>query len=201
MDGKSPLLWVWWKQDVTALPLTEAEYIAVSSFAQNARWFRRILAFIGKPKIVPYVWTDDRGAAVLSNNLDFHKRTKHIRRRHSFLTECVGEGDLEFRWIMGEENPADMLTKPVPAAHFFKLMGLPGMISTIPLKQTLSSNIRSGRSITTVPQPFPLGQGNTATTGSTTLASTAIRTKPVGTTLTSAPGGSQTKKFLISASK
>ena len=66
----------------------------------------------------------------MAYNPDFHKRTKHIRRRHHFVRECAEEGDLTVHWIPGDENPADMLTKPVTGARLQELRELAGMTMT-----------------------------------------------------------------------
>lgn len=131
MDGQSPLSWTARKQDVTTLSSTEAEYIALSSAAQDALWFTKVMEFIGISH-TPTVFTDNEGAATLSENPDFHCRTKHIRRRHHFVRECVENGELMVKWIPGEQNPADMLTKPVTGTRLTALKRLTGMIFGMP---------------------------------------------------------------------
>ena len=126
MCGRSPLGWTARKQDVTTLSSTEAEYIALGVGAQDAMWLWKILGFLNRP-IVPRVWTDNHGASTLAYNPDFHKRTKHIRRRHHFVRECAEEGDITVHWIPGDENPADMLTKPLTGKRLSSLKTLAGM--------------------------------------------------------------------------
>ena len=130
MSGNSPISWTSRKQDVTTLSSTEAEYIALGSGAQDAMWLRKILEFLEVPT-VPRVWTDNRGASTLSYNPDFHKRTKHIRRRHHFVRECAEEGDITVHWVSGDKNPADMLTKPVPGPRLTTLKHQAGMTAGI----------------------------------------------------------------------
>ena len=114
MASPSPISWVSRKQDVTTLSSTEAEYIALGVGAQDALWISKILAFLCNP-VTPRVWSDNQGASTLSYNPDFQKRTKHIRRRHHFVRECVTEGDITVHWVPGESNPADMLTTALSA--------------------------------------------------------------------------------------
>ena len=80
-------------------------------------------------ELVPTVYNDNLGASTLAEYPDFHRRTKHIRRRHHFATECVEEGDIIVAWIRGESNPADMLSKPVTRMRFTALKRLIGMNS------------------------------------------------------------------------
>ena len=130
MYGRSPLGWTARKQDITTLSSTEAKYIALGVGAQDAMWFGKILEFLKYRSTVPRVWTDNHGASTLAYNPDFHKRTKHIRWRHHFARECVEEGDITVHWVPGDENPADMLTKPVTGKKLAALKVLAGMRMT-----------------------------------------------------------------------
>ena len=60
-------------------------------------------------------------------NPDFHKRTRNIRRRHHFAWECAEEVDITVHWVPGEENPADILTKPVAGSRLPTLRHQAGM--------------------------------------------------------------------------
>lgn len=97
-------------QDVTSLSSTEAGYNSFGIGARDAMWIHKILEFLRQP-VIPRVWTNNWGASTLSVNSDFHKHTKHIRRRHHFVLEGVEKKDIAVHWVRGEHNPADMLTK------------------------------------------------------------------------------------------
>ena len=127
-NGNTPIAWTARKQDVTVLSSTEAEYIALGTGCQDALWIRKVLQFLWpNDPPTPIVYNDNQGAATLSEYPDFHRRTKHIRRRHHFARECVQEGDLVVQWISGERNPADLLTKPIVGTRFTELKRLAGM--------------------------------------------------------------------------
>ena len=126
MSGSSPITWTSRQQDVTTLSSTDAEYIALVSGPQDTMWLRKILEFLEVP-CVPRVWTDNRGASTLSYNPDFHRRTKHIRRRHHFVRECAENGAITVHWVPGDENRADMLTKPVAGPRLATLRRQAGM--------------------------------------------------------------------------
>ncbi|GKE87430.1 hypothetical protein Tco_1564905 [Tanacetum coccineum] len=49
----------------------------------------------------------------LAKNLVFHGQTKHIKIRYHYIRELVSEGTLYLKKILGEKNPANMLTKVV----------------------------------------------------------------------------------------
>jgi len=75
--GMSPVSWASRKQDVVTLSSTEAEYIALSMGVQDELWLQKVLEFLGEVR-TPRIWTDNRGASILTENPDFHRRTKHI---------------------------------------------------------------------------------------------------------------------------
>jgi len=110
--GNSLISWAARKQDVTTLSSTKTEYITLGAGAQDGIWMAKVMDFLNKPDI-SRVWTDNREASTLSYNLDFHRRMKHIWRRHHFVREYVDDGDISVHWVLEENNPADMLTKPV----------------------------------------------------------------------------------------
>ena len=72
---------------------------------------------------------DNQGARDLAYNPEHHERTKHIERRHFFVRECVENHKLTVPFVRTDDNLADFLTKPLPAARFFalrdKIMNVP----------------------------------------------------------------------------
>jgi len=46
----------------------------------------------------------------------FHERAKHIDVRYHFIRGVIAQGDVKICKISTHNNPADMLTKPVPGA-------------------------------------------------------------------------------------
>ena len=93
---------------------------------QDGMWVRKVMHFLGEDR-TPRVWTDNKGASTLTENPDFHRRTKHIRRRHHFIRECAAEGRVTVHWVPGHENPADILTKVVTGPRLTELKSILGM--------------------------------------------------------------------------
>lgn len=112
-SGNAPLCWVSRQQDIVTLSMTEAEYIAAATAAQEALWAGWLIEEALQFKIPPTLYIDSEGARKLANNPSIHRRTKHINRRYHFLRERVEQGEIILKWISGKENQADMLTKRI----------------------------------------------------------------------------------------
>jgi len=74
---------------------------------------------LASPKSEEMVWS-------LSYNPDLHKRTKAHTATSPLSPGMRREGRYQVR--LGEENPADMLTKPVTGARLTALKRLAGMM-------------------------------------------------------------------------
>ena len=110
------------KQDCVALSSCEAEIVALSECAKDAVYYRKKLMGID-PKYVlepTSISTDNKGAHDLSYNPEFHKRSKHIQRRHFYVRDVVEDHELVVPLIKTDDNPADFFTKSVTSDKFFK---------------------------------------------------------------------------------
>jgi hypothetical protein len=66
---------------------------------------------------------DNTSAISVAKNLVFHKRMRHLNRRHHFLRDHVEKGDLEMRHIDTERQLTDIFTKLFDASRFADLGG------------------------------------------------------------------------------
>jgi hypothetical protein len=64
---------------------------------------------------------DNTSAISIAKNLDFHKRMRHLERRHHFLRYHVEKGDIEMRYIDIKRQLADIFTKPLDSSRFAAL--------------------------------------------------------------------------------
>ena len=55
------------------------------------------------------------------------ERTKHIDVRYHYIRDVVAEGKLKVCKISTHDNPADMMSKPVPTNKFELCSGLVGI--------------------------------------------------------------------------
>ena len=60
------------------------------------------------------VFEDNTGAIEIAKNHKFRPRTKHINVRLHHFRDYVARGDISIHKIDTKEQPADMLTKPLP---------------------------------------------------------------------------------------
>lgn len=64
------------------------------------------------------LWCDNVSAIALSMNPVFHSRTKHIKVDYYYVREKVLCKDLCVRFVSGEDNLANVFTKPLTTLLF-----------------------------------------------------------------------------------
>lgn len=128
----APISWASQRQRTVSSSSTEAEYIAASDACKEAMWLKgfhgEICTTMGltqQNSIDLYI--DNASAIKLTKNPEFHGRTKHIDIRHHFIRECVRNGHVTPKWISGQENIADLLTKALHRPKFRLFRGTMGV--------------------------------------------------------------------------
>jgi len=74
-----------------------------------------------------FIRLDNKSAIALTKNPVFHGRSKHIHRRYHFIRECVENGQVEVEHVPGNEQKADILTKPLGRIKFKEMRSLIGV--------------------------------------------------------------------------
>ena len=124
-----PVSWRSKKQDTVALSTAEAEYVALSSAAQECVWMRRLVSELGKPPGEPTtVLEDNQSSIAMARNPQFHGRAKHIDIKHHFVREQVSVGMIELKYCPTREMVADVLTKGLPQQQFSLLREMAGIV-------------------------------------------------------------------------
>ncbi|KAI7758828.1 hypothetical protein LZL87_014417 [Fusarium oxysporum] len=127
MNG-GPISWSSKRQSTVAKSTAEAEYYALSMAASEALWIRSFLEELGEPLTKPIkIFTDNKSAARIAHNAEFHNRTKHIRIHHHFVRDAISDGLIEVVRVPSAENAADGLTKPLTKAkhqEFIEMLGM-----------------------------------------------------------------------------
>ncbi|GKV08223.1 hypothetical protein SLEP1_g19888 [Rubroshorea leprosula] len=110
-----------WKatlQSTIALSTTKAEYMAITEAIKEALWLKGLVSDLGVEQNEMMVFCDNQSAIHLTKNTMYHERTKHIQVRYHFVREVISNGDVLVEKISTDENPADMMTKPVSGIKF-----------------------------------------------------------------------------------
>jgi hypothetical protein len=66
---------------------------------------------------------DNTSVISVAKNPIFHKKMRHIERRHHFLRDHVEKGDIEMRYLDTERQLADIFTKPLDSSRFADFLG------------------------------------------------------------------------------
>ena len=119
-----------WKatlQAVVAQSTTEAEYMAIAEACKESVWLKGLFAELCGDDSCITLFCDSQSAIYLTKDQMFHERTKHIDVKYHFVRDIVAQGKLKVCKISTHDNPADMMTKPVPVAKFELCSNLVGL--------------------------------------------------------------------------
>lgn len=124
----APISWASRKQKSVALSSMEAEYMAGSSAASQALWTRMLLEELGFPQRAPtLLQMDNQSALALTRNTGTQGRAKHIAIRYHFIRDHIQTEEITVSHCAGEDNPADIFTKPLARPKFERFREMLGM--------------------------------------------------------------------------
>ena len=108
------------RQACIAMSSTEAEIIAASACALEVVHMRGLLQELGMEQGVTPLYVDNSGAVELSRDRKSCHRSRHVDRRYFKVRELAALNELAVQHIDTADNPADLLTKPLPFASYSK---------------------------------------------------------------------------------
>jgi hypothetical protein len=112
----SLICWSSWKQSSVAQSTTEAKYVAAASCCSQILWIVHTMKDFGvRFERVPLM-CDNTSAISVAKNPIFHKKMRHVERRHHFLRDHVEKGDIKMRYIDTERQLTDIFTKPLDSS-------------------------------------------------------------------------------------
>ena len=94
---------------------------------QELMWLKSLLGELRVPQPLPVLWCDNQSTVAHTQDPIFSGRSKHIDARYFFIRELVQGGKMASQHIQGEENPADLFTKPLLQDRHHKMLGLMGL--------------------------------------------------------------------------
>ena len=128
--GGALVSWRSCKQTCVALSTSEAEYMALSSTAQEAVWIRQLLSEIKRESLQTIlVYEDNQSAICLSKNPQYHGRSKHIDIKYHYIRDQVKDGVIDVQYCKTEDMIADMMTKGLHGDQFEKLRRMAGVMT------------------------------------------------------------------------
>jgi hypothetical protein len=126
--GSCAVSWRATLQSVVALSTTEAEYMTICEACKELIWLKGLYTELSGIESCISLHCDSQSAIYLTKDQMFHERTKHIDIKYHFVRDVIEEGKLKVCKISTHDNPADMMTKPVPVAKFELCSSLFGLI-------------------------------------------------------------------------
>ena len=96
---------------------------------KEAIWLRGLVNELGLTQKVLTMFCDSQSVIHLTKNNRYHDKTKHINIKHHFIRDVVVVGEIMVEKIHTSDNPADMLTKPLPITKFEHCLDLVGLYS------------------------------------------------------------------------
>jgi hypothetical protein len=97
---------------------TEAEYMAIAEACKESAWLKCLYAELCGDDSCVNLFCDSQSAIYLTKDQIFHERSKHIDVKYNYVRDVVAQGKLNVCKFSTHDNPANMMTKPVPVANF-----------------------------------------------------------------------------------
>jgi len=72
------------------------------------------------------VFSNSQSAICFTKNDAYHSKTKHISVKYHYVRDTIVAEEIVVRKVHASENPAYMLTKPLPIAKFEHCLNLVG---------------------------------------------------------------------------
>lgn len=101
------------KQPIIALSSSEAEYIALTTAAKRATYFKHLLTEMGlHHQDEPIVMhTDSQSAQYIAHYQGRRSRSKHLHIRFHYIRDAISTGIVNLKYLPTEQMLADSLTK------------------------------------------------------------------------------------------
>jgi len=110
--ASAAIIWSSRRQQLVADSTCEAEIIAANAASKDVIWIRRLLEELIGYSDIPVLRGNNEPAEKLTQNPEFHFRTKHIQRKYFFIRDRVKADMLKVDHIESTHQLADIFTKP-----------------------------------------------------------------------------------------
>ena len=114
-------------QAVVALSSAESELYAIGTGAQEGLHIANFIKEATTTKVNIRIHTDSTSGKSIATRIGSSKKAKHIDLKYLFIQQLVQSGVLSIHKISTHDNPADILTKYVPAEVLNKHLYMAGI--------------------------------------------------------------------------
>eukprot|EP00924_Labyrinthula_sp_SR-Ha-C_P008770 snap_masked-scaffold_2-processed-gene-1.46-mRNA-1 protein AED:1.00 eAED:1.00 QI:0/0/0/0/1/1/2/0/240 len=118
--NEAPILWQTKKQTIISQSSTEAETVVLARGISNLKWFTNILDFFEVENKLFEIFNDNQGTIKLILGQVVSGRSRYIDLKYFYSRYEIEKRNWKLTYIMGLENPADILTKPSNKNMFYK---------------------------------------------------------------------------------
>lgn len=126
--GSGAITWCSKKQATAALSTAEAEYMVAATVACQSIWLRRMLCDLQqKQERGSELYCDNKSTIIMSKNLAFPGRTKHIELRFHLIQELVTKSEIIMKFCNTEVQVADIFIKALSSQRHAYLKALLGV--------------------------------------------------------------------------
>lgn len=126
--GDGAVSWGSRLQKHVSLSSTESEYTTASATGTEIMWLRYFLDELGFDTSKPSpLFLDNASAEQVVRNPEHQSTMKHVHRCWNWIRSHVADGFIEVRHVPGNENPADIFTKPLKRIKFVRFRDALGL--------------------------------------------------------------------------
>lgn len=119
MLGDSLVSWKTKKQKTVSRSSAGAEYRSMADATCELKWLKRLLQQFGFSHVRPMrLFCDSQSAIHIAKNSVFYERTKHVEKDCHTVRDAVQAKLITIEYISTKNQPADLLTKALPAPTF-----------------------------------------------------------------------------------
>ena len=123
----APISWASKKQGLVTRSSMEAELVAGSIASAEGIWLIRLGKDFEHDFTPIPMFTDNQSFIAFTKNDINNARTKHIDTHYHYTREQVDAGNIQLHYVTSLNNPADILTKPLPPRKHVNLLSTLGI--------------------------------------------------------------------------
>ena len=127
--SENSISWSSRRQDLVTQSICESKYVALSETRKEAVWLRSLLLQMHVTlKIFIVLWANNQRTIALSENLEFHRRTKHIDIKYHWVRETLQDEKILLKYILTKLIIVDDLTKILFSIKFERFLSMLNML-------------------------------------------------------------------------